>query len=180
MLPLAAQDAGFAWKHPRLEDALQGILAPQRSSTLVKTFKGEQLVRGSLSEVFAFFSDARNLEAITPPSLGFNVRSAPDELREGAVIEYDLRLHGIPLKWKTLIARWKADEEFVDVQLHGPYALWEHRHRFVPVEDGVRIEDRVSYALPFQPFGSIAGGFVRDDVERIFAHRRAVIERRFP
>ena len=127
---------------------------------------------------FAFFSDARNLEAITPSWLRFRVLTpGAIEMRPGALIEYRLRLHGVPLTWRTRIAVWEPPHRFVDVQLRGPYALWEHTHTFAPAAaDAVIIRDRVRYALPFGPLGELARRlFVRRDLDRIFDHRRRAI-----
>jgi ligand-binding SRPBCC domain-containing protein len=124
---------------------------------------------------FEFYADAFNLEAITPPWLRFRVTSRyPIEMREGALIEYRLRLHGLPIRWLTRIEVWDPPRRFVDVQLRGPYALWEHTHTFEPAPDGVVIRDRVRYALPFGPLGSLAHAlFVRRDLRRIFDYRAA-------
>ena len=101
-------------------------------------------------------------------------------MRPGTVIDYRLRLHGVPVRWRTRIEVWDPPRRFVDVQLHGPYALWEHTHTFEPDGDGaVVIRDRVRYALPLGPLGRIAHAvFVRRDVERIFDHRRDAVAAR--
>jgi ligand-binding SRPBCC domain-containing protein len=123
---------------------------------------------------FAFFGDARNLEAITPPWLRFRVVTPdPIAMRRGALIDYRLRLHGLPLRWRTRIDAWEPPHRFVDSQLRGPYALWEHTHTFAPAGAGVVMSDRVRYALPrFAP-----AWFVRRDLDRIFDYRaRAIAE----
>ena len=127
---------------------------------------------------FAFFADAHNLEAITPPWLRFRVLTpGAIEMRPGALIEYRLRLHGIPLSWLTRIEVWEPPHRFVDVQLNGPYALWEHTHTFAPDgADAVVISDRVRYALPLGRLGELARRlFVRRDLDRIFDHRMRAI-----
>jgi ligand-binding SRPBCC domain-containing protein len=133
-----------------------------------------------VERAFAFYGEARNLEAITPPWLGFRV-TTPDaiEMRAGALIDYRLKLHGIPVRWRTRIERWQPPASFVDVQLRGPYALWEHTHTFErDGDDAVTIGDRVRYALPLGPLGELAHAlFVQRDLHRIFDHRaRAVAE----
>jgi ligand-binding SRPBCC domain-containing protein len=131
-------------------------------------------------EVFAFFADARNLEAITPPWLGFRVL-APDEveMHAGALIEYRLRLHGVPVGWLTQIADWEPGVRFVDVQLRGPYALWHHTHSFTGEPGGTRMRDVVRYALPLGPLGSLAhAAFVHRDLAAIFDFRQAEVARR--
>jgi ligand-binding SRPBCC domain-containing protein len=127
---------------------------------------------------FEFYGDALNLEAITPPWLGFRVVTpGPLEMRPGALIDYRLRLHGVPVRWRTRIAVWEPPVRFVDVQVRGPYALWEHEHSFTPVgSEAVVIRDRVRYALPFGAVGRLAHRlFVARDLERIFDYRRHAV-----
>src|SRR5918997_5030628 len=82
-------------------------------------------------EVFEFFADALNLEAITPAWLSFRVITpGPIEMRPGALIEYRLRLHGVPVRWLTRIEVWEPGRRFVDVQVRGPYRLWHHTPGF--------------------------------------------------
>jgi hypothetical protein len=97
----------------------------------VFTLRREQLLPGTPAEVFPFFADARNLEAITPPLLRFEVVT-PGEipLRVGALIQYRLKLHGVSLNWLTSIQEWDPPHRFVDQQVRGPYALWHHTHDF--------------------------------------------------
>jgi ligand-binding SRPBCC domain-containing protein len=133
------------------------------------------------AQAFAFYGDALNLEAITPPWLGFRVVTAgPIAMRPGALLDYRLRLHGVPVRWRTRIAVWEPPVRFVDVQVRGPYALWEHTHEFAPVgEDAVVSRDRVQYALPFGLAGSLAHAlFVRRDLERIFDYREQAVAAR--
>jgi ligand-binding SRPBCC domain-containing protein len=108
-----------------------------------------------LEETFAFFSDAHNLEAITPPWLRFRILEAPAELEQGSLIRYQLRLFGVPIGWDAEIARWAPPRAFTDVQTLGPYPLWEHTHRFSPVADGTEIYDHVRYRVPGGPLGPL-------------------------
>ena len=141
----------------------------------------DQVLPGERDEVFAFYADAFNLEAITPPWLGFRVVTpGPIEMRAGALIEYRLALHRIPVRWLTRIEEWTPGRSFVDAQLRGPYRLWHHTHTFTPAGAGTLVGDRVRYALPFGPLGTVAhAALVRRDLERIFDYRRPAIERRF-
>ena len=134
----------------------------------------EQRLPRPPQEVFPFFADAGNLEAITPAWLRFRiVTPRPIEMRAGALIEYRLRLHGLPVSWLTTIEAWEPGERFVDMQLTGPYRLWHHTHVFEPDGAGGTImRDTVRYALPFGPLGAIAHrAFVARDLAAIFDHR---------
>jgi ligand-binding SRPBCC domain-containing protein len=131
--------------------------------------------------VFAFFADARNLEAITPPFLRFRVVTPhPIRMEAGALIDYRLSLYGAAFRWRTRIEAWEPEGSFVDVQLAGPYRVWRHTHRFEDAPGGTRVTDRVEYALPLGPLGDLAHTLlVRRSLARIFDFRRARIAERF-
>jgi len=124
-------------------------------------------------QVFSFFADAGNLERITPPWLGFSiVTPEPIDMRQGALIDYRLELHGIPLSWHTEIGLWDPPHRFIDVQLSGPYKLWHHTHTFEPNGGGTLMRDIVRYALPLGPLGEMARALlVRRDLDQIFDFR---------
>ncbi len=140
-----------------------------------------QILRRPRGEVFEFFSDARNLEAITPDFLRFRLITPPPiPMAEGTLIDYRLSLHGAPLRWRTRIEAWVPGQRFVDLQLSGPYRLWRHTHTFEDVPGGTRMSDEVEYELPLGLLGDLAHTlFVRRRVEAIFDHRRKVIGARF-
>lgn len=137
----------------------------------VFTFECEQWLRRPVTEVFPFFADARNLQAITPPWLDFEVLTPGEiEMKPGTLIDYKLRAHGVPLRWRTLICDWQPPHRFVDEQLRGPYRQWIHEHTFTEQDGGTLAQDKVLYAVPGgTPINNL---FVRRDVERIFAFRR--------
>jgi ligand-binding SRPBCC domain-containing protein len=135
----------------------------------------EQRLPGSPDAVFPFFGDAGNLEAITPSWLSFRiVTPRPIDMRAGALIEYRLTLHRLPVSWLTRIEEWVPGERFVDMQLVGPYKLWHHTHEFRPDgAGGTVMRDTVRWALPFGPAGELARrAFVQRDLEAIFDFRR--------
>jgi ligand-binding SRPBCC domain-containing protein len=146
----------------------------------VHLLEREQRVEFPIEQAFEFYGDARNLERITPPWLGFEVTTpGPIEMGVGTLIEYRLRLHRVPVRWRTRIEAWEPPRRFVDAQVKGPYSLWEHTHTFE--EDGpgaTVIRDRVRYSIPFGPLGELANRLlVRRDLRRIFDYRREAVAR---
>lgn len=131
-----------------------------------------QVLPVELDDAFAFFADARNLEAITPPWLRFRILEAPPALTKGSLLVYRLRLFGVPIRWRTEIVDWQPPYGFKDVQLAGPYRRWEHTHRLSSVAGGTEIRDRVVYRLPFEPLaGFVAPVTVRPWLKSIFDYR---------
>lgn len=139
-----------------------------------------QLVPRPRPEVFAFFADAHNLEAITPGFLRFRiVTPAPIAMAPGTLIDYQLSLFRIPFRWRTRIVAFDPGVRFVDVQLAGPYRRWEHTHTFEDAPGGTLVRDRVVYELPLGPLGGLAHALlVERSLRRIFDHRREVIAAR--
>lgn len=134
----------------------------------------------SVAEAWDFFSDARNLERITPSDMGFEVTSPlPDRMYAGMLVTYRVRpLLGVPVTWVTEITHVDEPRLFVDEQRFGPYRFWHHQHLFREIEGGVEMRDIVSYVLP--PGGGVARKWlVTPRLEQIFAHRRRVLEERF-
>lgn len=172
--PRAAETSGFTFRYPRLEDALAQVCSRDEHQLYY-----EQRIDLPLDDTFAFFADPKNLERITPPFLNFAITSLPDgELEAGSLIHYRLRLHGIPLRWRTRIERWDPPHTFVDVQERGPYALWHHTHEFEADGSGTIVRDRVRYRLPAGSLGNlVAGRFVAADLAEVFRYRHAQLER---
>ncbi|MBT8093027.1 MAG: SRPBCC family protein [Gammaproteobacteria bacterium] len=130
----------------------------------------------TVDEVFAFFSSAENLERITPPELAFQILTpTPIVIKEGTIIDYRLRLFGVPFHWRTRIVQWQPGKQFIDEQIRGPYRSWRHLHTFAECENGTRMTDRVEYRLPLHPAGLIALPLVRRQLDRIFRYRASVI-----
>jgi ligand-binding SRPBCC domain-containing protein len=138
-----------------------------------------QWLPASPERLFPFFADAFNLEAITPPWLHFHVLSMPPiEMRSGLLIDYRLRLRGLPLRWQSEIQDWHPPHRFVDEMRRGPYRHWRHTHTFEPSEGGTAMLDVVDYAVPG---GSLVNAlFVRRDLLRIFDYRRQRLRELFP
>ncbi len=134
-----------------------------------------QFVPRPRREVFAFFSDAANLEALTPAFLQFHILTPrPITMRAGTLIDYELKLFGIRFHWQTLIEQFEPEARFVDVQLTGPYRRWHHEHAFEEAPGGTCVIDRVDYEMPLGPLGRIAHALsVRRSLRQIFDYRAA-------
>jgi ligand-binding SRPBCC domain-containing protein len=133
------------------------------------------------SEVFGFFSDAANLQELTPPWLHFRVLTAqPIAMRKGALIDYRIRLHGLPIGWKTEITAWEPPRRFVDEQLRGPYRLWVHEHSFKEIEGGTLAGDFVRYSVPGGALGTLANRLlVARDLRTVFRYRHRRLQEMF-
>lgn len=147
----------------------------------VHTLRHETWIPRPVEEVFEFFSSARNLAEITPPFLRFNVLTPePVQMRAGTLLDYKLRVRGLPIRWRTEIIEWDPPHGFRDIQLRGPYKLWDHSHRFEARDGGTWMEDEVRYELPFGVLGEIARVLmVKRDVEAIFEYRSRKIRELF-
>lgn len=150
-------------------------------SAMTYTLRREQWIASPIEEVFAFFADAHNLEAITPPWLGFKIVSmSTNSIENGTTIRYRLRLHGIPVHWQSEICAWNPPHGFADEQIKGPYKQWHHTHTFEAHGDRTKMTDEVQYSLPFGVLGRIVHALkVREDVIGIFNYRRRQIDARF-
>jgi len=136
----------------------------------VHTLERSQVLPRPPAEVGAFFADPANLERLTPPWLHFRVATPlPLALRRGTLIDYRIRLHGVPLSWRSLISAWDPPRGFIDEQVRGPYSLWIHHHAFEPAPGGTRVTDRVRYAV--RGGALVRRLLVAPDLERIFDHR---------
>lgn len=156
----------------RPEDAAIRIARTTRGYCLEATTR----LPRARAEVFAFFSDARNLERITPSTLRFRILSPlPIVMGAGARIDYRLRVHGLPMRWRTLISTWEPPARFVDEQERGPYAMWVHEHRFEAAGSDTLMHDRVDFRIAGPLLGRLATPFVVPTVRSIFRHRAAAI-----
>lgn len=144
-------------------------------------FEKRQLLPVPPDEAFRFFDRPENLAEITPAELGFRILTpSPIAMKEGALIDYTIRVLGVPVRWTTLITSYDPPRAFVDQQLKGPYSFWHHTHAFRAVEGGTEMTDTVMYLLPFGPLGDLLHVLaVRRQLEQIFEHRSRVIASRF-
>ncbi len=177
--PTSFIKSGFKFKFSELEDALRNLLRfeVQGEGLLLE----QQWIEEPKDVVFDFFKEAKNLEKITPEYLQFKVLGmSTDNIQKGSLIDYKLKLRGIPFKWKTLISKFEENEMFIDQQQKGPYNKWVHTHTFTEVNGGTLIKDHVVYKLPLGSFGrTVAGWYVKRDVESIFNYRKKVIGNHF-
>jgi ligand-binding SRPBCC domain-containing protein len=145
----------------------------------VHTFTSEIWLPRPVQDVFAFFADARNLQKITPPWLSFEVLTPGKiTMAPGALIDYRLRVRGVPIRWQSEITVWEPPRRFADAQRRGPYRLWVHEHRFAEKDGGTLCVDDVQYAVPG---GALVNTlFVASDVRKIFEFRARRLRELFP
>ena len=181
VLPRRAGELGFKWRHPILEAAMaDAIDAGSGHKARLHVFESEQRIAAPVEEVFAFFSETRNLERLTPPALKWKIRSEASKMRLGTAVDYSLRVHGMPVGWRSLAVEWSPPGGFTDVMVRGPYLWWKHTHRFETDGSGTLVRDRVEYALPLAPLGEMGRSPVRRDIESAFAFRRRALGDIFP
>jgi ligand-binding SRPBCC domain-containing protein len=144
-------------------------------------FHASQWIPASMEKTWDFFSSPGNLALITPPEMKFVVlTNFTGGIFEGMLIDYKLRVSGIPFRWQTQILSVKEPDTFTDVQVKGPYKLWKHTHYFEQGNGGVMMKDEVLYKLPFGIIGNIVHRLlVRKKIEKIFSYRRSMINKIF-
>ncbi|MDQ6780582.1 MAG: TIGR01777 family oxidoreductase, partial [Candidatus Eremiobacteraeota bacterium] len=175
MLPAYAQDHGFVWRHESLEQAVLSICGSSGEPVVARR-EFDAFASAPPQRVFDFFSRPENLASLVPSRMRFKLTTPlPIAMRRGAVIEYGLRVRGVPIRWKIVITDFREGHAFTDVQLRGPYELWRHRHEFEPSSGGVQMRDRLEFSLPLAPLSNVALPMVKADVVKIFAYRQTRI-----
>jgi len=179
--PTRALQEGFVFRFPEVSLAFQDLFT-EKKSLQCETLIFKQWLNHPIERVFSFFSDEKNLEVITPPWLNFQVlKKSTPKMGEGTLVDYQLKIHGVPLKWQSRIEKWEPGRGFVDTQVKGPYSVWHHTHSFETLGKGTLMTDRVFYRLPAGLLGKLlAGRFVKKDVTKIFAYRQKIIGEKFP
>lgn len=171
------QNTGFQFHYPQLTPALHDLLGDWKYGYSVKKF--EQYFDIPKEDLFRFFALADNLEKITPQLLNFRIlKKSTEDIEEGTLIDYSLKIRGVPVKWRTRIESWNPPHSFVDTQLKGPYSHWHHTHTFEDLGRGTLMKDSVKFKLPMGMVGRVVAlAMVNKDVDSIFSYRRkAVLE----
>ena len=171
-----AKGLGYKFVYPKLKNALK-VICDQIGHKLVT----EQWVPQPIDRVFEFFTKPQNLETLTPDFLHFKiVKTSHAQIQEGTRLYYQLKLHGFPVRWQSLITGWDAGKRFSDQQTRGPYSFWHHTHEFYESRGGTVIRDNVIYKLPgWVPGYVIAHAYIKKDLEKIFMYRREQIKKLF-
>lgn len=172
--------SGFKFRYGTLQEALGSVYGGLEPGEVLVEYSQFLSLRPEV--VFPFFASEDNLEKITPPYLNFKVLSkSTSEIEVGTRIHYRLKLHGVPLRWRTVIAEWVPGEKFVDMQESGPYQKWHHTHKFERLSGGTLMTDTVRFKLPLGRLGlAVAGWWVRRDVNGIFSYRKSSIRPLLP
>lgn len=144
----------------------------------MRTLFRECLIKQPVEKVFDFFSKVENLNLITPEKLHFKILSPlPVHIQNGMLIDYKIRLNGIPFSWKTMITDWEPPFRFVDTQIKGPYSVWIHEHTFTKHPEGTIMKDRVDYLAKGWIFEPVINKiFVSKKLEYIFDYRQSKLK----
>jgi len=196
-IPAHAQKMGFAFQFSTIESALKDILEDDsieiksvgtdypdseylRKSKPAFVLQTSTVIDRPISEVFPFFSRPENLGLITPAAMQFRIKSLPDTMESGALIDYTLKVGPVPIKWRTRIENWEEGRQFVDSQLIGPYTCWWHEHTFLPDGDRTIMTDKVYYTPPVGPIGRAVNSiFIAGQLQQVFGYRASVLRMRF-
>ncbi len=168
------KEVNFKYQYPSVSEALAHVGSYYQNDDEI--YRTEQYLPAPRKNVFPFFSEAKNLEELTPPLLQFKVlKMSTAEIESGTLIDYRLKIHGVPVSWRTEILDWQPVSKFTDTQLKGPYSKWHHTHEFFDMGSGTLMTDLVRYKLPLGLAGwAVGGAFVAKDVKQIFAYRKKV------
>lgn len=169
-VPAVAQQSGYKFLFPELKAALEKICHSGKN----ELFVAEQYLPWKPEEIFPFFQLPGHLQKIIPPEYALKILSGPvGKMDLGCQLTYQLKVHGLGVKWKTLITQWQPPHHFTDIQMEGPYRLWEHSHEFRSFADGTLLMDQVYYRLPLGSLGNMVGGaLARAEIEKVFQYRR--------
>ncbi len=177
-VPSVAKATGYRFKYEHLDDALRDLIRPLGFNAY--TLRRHQWIEKPVSTVFPFFSDAKNLETITPPWVGFTIKSVSGPMAVGTLIDYRIVIKGVPMKWRTRISKWEPNQKFADEMVWGPYQRWHHTHTFQALKSGTLMTDLVIYQPPFGVLGDIVALLmITKDVAKIFNYRTQQINRLF-
>ena len=150
---------------------------------MIKIYKKSvtQFIDKPLDVVFSFFAKPENLRRITPSTLDFQILTpTPISMVEGTVIDYNIKVMGIRVHWRTLITSYNPPTQFVDEQTKGPYLLWIHTHTFKIKDEGVEIHDCIEYSIPLGLLGRFVHFlWIKRKLDQIFDFRRRKIEEIF-
>ena len=172
VVPKMLEAHGFSFRYPALKDALEDFF-PSSDEAGVRRFSAAQFFLKPVGEVFRFFCSQKNLEGVMPPSLHLKLSTmSTSELQESTRVEYQLKVHGLPVKWVSEIRNWVPEKSFKDVQLKGPYSVWEHEHVFEEVRGGTLVRDRIRWKAPGGPLRAFVSPLVSSDLKKIFAERK--------
>lgn len=180
--PKKLLESRFKFQFPYLREALWDLFQYEKEGRIVYDFfQSSQWIPASIDNVFSFFSDEKNLEKMSPPQLKFRVlKKSTEKIGSGTLIDYKLKIRGIPANWQTLITSWNPPSSFSDFQKQGPYSYWHHTHSFQSLAGGTLMTDQVHYRLPLGwPGRLLSHWFVKGDLKKIFSFRRTKIHEVF-
>ena len=178
VMPQKLVESGYRHRFPEIDSCLENLLGKMHDGCQI--FEQTQWVPASLSSVWDFFSHEENLKKVTPPELDLEVTICPEtRLNSHRLIDFRIRFYGFPIKWRSKIIEFVPPTSFRDVQLTGPYKIWDHHHEFKELDGGTLIVDYVRFKPPFGIIGKFLTPIISMQVGKIFQFRRKALSEFF-
>jgi ligand-binding SRPBCC domain-containing protein len=119
-----------------------------RPATNTHVFEHRSVIQTSLEQMIAFHEDPQALKRLTPPPPLMFMQVLRDERTSLTAGELEFRLWfgPFPIRWLARHEPGPTPSSFIDRQIEGPMASWEHQHIFTPVQGGVELRDRITLA----------------------------------
>ncbi|MBK9989750.1 MAG: TIGR01777 family protein [Verrucomicrobia bacterium] len=142
----------------------------------LQTFTKSISLRRPVAEVFAWHERAGALERLTPPWERVEVLEQTGGIRDGGRVVLRSKVGPFWSRWEVEHRGYDEKRVFRDVLLKGPFAFWEHAHRFkIDSAASCTLTDEINYRLPLGFLGRAGSAFARSKLERLFAYRHAVL-----
>ena len=139
------------------------------------TYKSELEVPVPVDQLFSWHENPGAFERLTPPFEPVKVKKRKGGI-DGGEVHLQMNLGPIPLPWVARHHDYIKNKQFLDEQVSGPFASWNHAHLFEKIgAKSSKLIDKIDYRLPFGSVGKTFGGaFAEQKIKQMFAYRRNI------